>query len=185
MSKKIKTIIMYALAITAILGAFMFNQIASKNDSKALDDLFNPVAEPIITDDNPLYVFVDIKGAVQSPGVYKMAASDRVYQLIERAGGSLGEADLTTINQAAILTDGSIIYIPTTGENIEEDSTTLININTASIDQLITLPNIGEATAKAMLDYRNEQLFESKESILEVSGIGDATFEAVKDLITY
>lgn len=142
-------------------------------------------------------IVVQISGAVPRPGVYALPKGARVQDLISAAGGFLAEAEKETINLARSLEDGErldIAYvegfspvIPTPQEAViaSTSDTNLININTASSFELDTLPGIGPTTAGKIIDYREKNgPFTSTESIVNVSGIGPATYERIKDLIT-
>lgn len=142
-------------------------------------------------------IYVDVKGAVYYPGVYQMEKDCRVFEVLEKAGGFTPEADEKVVNQAQILTDQALLYIPKKGEELKEetvitnnqgntnlDSKEKVNINTADSQLLQTLPGIGEKKAQAILEYRESQgSFPSIEALMEISGIGVATFEKLKDLI--
>lgn len=141
--------------------------------------------------------YVDIKGAVNYPDVYEVTADMRVADVVELAGGFLPEADLTAVNLSMRLTDQMMIFIPKEGEErLESGQLTAIpdtlneeekkvNINTAESDILQTLPSIGEKKAEVIIDYRQENgSFQTIEEIKKVSGIGEKTFEGLKDLIT-
>ncbi|MGD9568508.1 MAG: helix-hairpin-helix domain-containing protein [Sedimentibacter sp.] len=130
-------------------------------------------------------IYVDIDGAVNKPGVYELGNGDRVIDAINMAGGLNENAYTKNLNKARVLTDGEKIYILSLdeAENISEDSN-LININTASINDLMSLPGIGEVYAERIIDYRNNKSFGSVEEIKNIEGIGDKTFEKIKDLIT-
>ncbi|EPD54367.1 comEA protein [Paenisporosarcina sp. HGH0030] len=141
-------------------------------------------------------VVVDVKGQVLTPGVYTLTHGSRVLDAIQLAGGILPSADEKALNLAAKLTDEMVIYVPLIGEkdvattiSTTPDSTreksTIININTADEMTLMTLSGIGPSKAKAILAYREEKgLFQSIEDLKEVSGIGDQTFEQLKDFIS-
>ena len=133
-------------------------------------------------------IFVDVCGAVETPGVYELPAGSRVFEAVRMAGGLLGDAREDAVNQAALLEDGQQIYIPKEGEipSVEEGSVSdgLVNINTADIEELTTLPGIGEAKAADIIAYREEHgSFSSIEEIKEVNGIKDAVFEKIKEKI--
>ena len=142
------------------------------------------------TDQN---IFVQVSGAVVSPGVYELPGDSRVYAAIEAAGGLLQTADDSDINQAAILEDGQKIYVYSAEEMaklqeaaIAEESANdgLININTADVQLLTTLPGIGENKAKQIVAYRDSNgAFSSIEDIKNVSGIGDGIFNQINSLI--
>lgn len=129
----------------------------------------------------PLEVYVS--GAVRNPGLYELARGSRAQDALDAAGGPSAEADLDEVNLARELVDGEQVHFPEEGER--EDTSFPININTASASALTELPGIGPATAQAIVDYRDANgSFASIEEIQNVSGIGAATFETIKDLIT-
>ncbi|KFZ27159.1 MAG: ComE operon protein 1 [Candidatus Izimaplasma bacterium HR2] len=151
--------------------------------------------EPITTEDlteEPEYIYIDIKGQVQNPGVYKVLKDSRLFQLVSLAGGTTGNADTLAINLSLKLYDQQVVYIPSYEDSypiiidvIENNSNGIININSASLELLDTLPGIGPSTAQSIIDYRTEiGFFESIEDIMSVTGIGEATFNDIKDLIT-
>ncbi len=141
-------------------------------------------------------VVVDVKGQVALPGVYTLSANKRVLDAITLAGGLLPTADERMLNLAAKLVDEMVIYVPTEGEQTPitgqiaqvpgaTSDSDLININTSDENELMTLSGIGPSKAKAIIIYREENgLFQSIEQVKEVSGIGDQTFEAIKDFIS-
>ena len=143
-------------------------------------------------DDSNTDIYVHICGAVINPGVYQVPVGTRVYQALELAGGSSDDAYLSGINLADKLADGQKVYIPAEGENAEGILSTdsggvqsvMINNNTASEAELMTLPGIGQSRAKDIINYRVKNgLFESIDDIMKVSGIKEAAFEKIKDLI--
>lgn len=148
-------------------------------------------------------IIVHITGEVNCPGVVVLKEGSRVVDAIEAAGGEKDDADLNKLNLAYILNDGEKIYIPNKNENSEnqeyitteigegivssttQNSSTKININTASVEELIKLQGIGEATANKIISYRKENgKFQSIDELKNVPGIGDSKFENIKDLIT-
>ena len=141
-------------------------------------------------------VVVDVDGAVANPSVVELPAGSRVADAIDAAGGLTSDADISGINRAAVLTDGEKIYIPEEGEEVSTTSSSsssstssssssdLVNINTADADELDTLPGVGPAIAQAIIDDREANgAFTSIEDIMRVSGIGEAKFANMKDLI--
>lgn len=132
-------------------------------------------------------IYIDIDGAVINPGVYKLVEGSRVIDAINLAGGLRDNAITQNLNKARVLLDGEKIYIYQDGEMeiIEsDDNGGLININTATVDSLMSLPGIGEVYAKRIIEYRNNKKFSSIEEIKNIEGIGDKTFEKLKELIT-
>lgn len=136
-------------------------------------------------------IFVQVAGAVNKPGVYELPQLARVYQALDKAGGLLDDADDSDINQAALLTDGQKIYVYQKGERENMSDTTsetdsdLININTASAEELQQLPGIGATKAIGIVTYREENNgFSSIEDIKNVSGIGESIFSQIESSIT-
>lgn len=137
-------------------------------------------------------VTVHVAGAVARPGVYSLASGSRVADAVAQAGGFAENAAQDGINQARILRDQEQIHVPT----VIEFATTLrsaspirqpdlININTATIDDLDTLPEIGPAIAARIVAYREAKgRFKRADDLLNVSGIGLATLEKIRELIT-
>jgi competence protein ComEA len=152
---------------------------------------FEPITN-IQHDDSPEYIYIDIKGNVNNPGVYKLTVDSRLFQLLNLAGGTTSKADTLAINLSLKLYDQQVIYIPSYEDNypiitevIDGSTQVIININNASLELLDTLPGIGPSTAKSIIDYRTEVgFFESVEDIMNVTGIGESTYNEIKDLIT-
>lgn len=153
-------------------------------------------------------ICVDIGGAVVSPGVYNVDSGTRLYEVIDLAGGLLSNADTDSINRAEYVEDGEKIYIPSKaavsadgseqaaseeitqsdaaqGGNAADTASSggLVNINSASKDELMTLKGIGEAKADSIIEYRSKTRFRSKEDIKDVDGIGDSIYNNIKDYI--
>jgi competence protein ComEA len=151
-------------------------------------------AQQVSSSPSPSVVLiVDVAGAVQQPGVYEFAEGDRVIDAIERAGGSLPKADLSLLNLAAPLTDGTQILVPKAGQAAggvpgaggTGSSSGLININSASATELETLSGIGEVLAATIVEYREQNgPFASVEDLMDVSGIGPATLDEIRDQVT-
>jgi len=137
-------------------------------------------------------LIVDVAGAVRRPGVYEFGEGDRVIDAIERAGGPLAKADLSLLNLAAPLTDGTQILVPKTGPpgaapvgGGSGSAGGLLNINTASATDLEGLSGIGEVLAATIVDYRDQNgPFASVDDLEDVSGIGPATLEEIRDQVT-
>ena len=152
-------------------------------------------------------VIIHVVGEVNSPGVVTLEEGARIIDAINAAGGKTEEADLSKINLAYVVEDGTQIYIPRINENLnqvelisteagqsvvinnsninEEENNTKVNINTANKEKLETLPGIGETTAQKIIDYREQNgKFTKIEDLQNVSGIGEAKFNSLKDKIT-
>jgi len=142
----------------------------------------------------PAPIRVYVSGAVNHPDVYSLPAGTINRDAISAAGGALPEADLNRVNLAQPLSDGQQIYVPRVGEVIAVEPsagaaapvlTGPVNINTATQAQLEALPHIGPAIAGRIIQYREEHgPFARIEDIQNVPGIGPATFDDIKDLIT-
>jgi competence protein ComEA len=152
------------------------------------------VADPSPT---PAVLFVHVAGWVRRPGVYELHEGDRVIDAIELAGGARPRAQLSALNLAAPLTDGQQVLVPgpspPAGGSAVPGATspsatpgaTLVNVNSAPAEELETLPGIGEVLAQAIISYREEHgPFTSVDQLEDVSGIGPATLEEIRDLVT-
>lgn len=133
-------------------------------------------------------ITVEVAGAVVAPGIYEVPVQSRVIDGIEAAGGIVQDADLSSINQVAFLLDGQKVTIPFEASSAAEAPQSIItgplNINTATVDQLVELPGIGEVKAQAIVDYRNQNgPFASVDRLLAVDGITESILEELRPLI--
>lgn len=192
------------LFLLILIGYFYFN---SNEEEIFLDESINIKEEKEPIESNNFYV--DVKGAVKDPGVYLVNDGERVIDAINKAGGLNKNANTSNINLSKRLTSEMVVIVYTNNEvkngskksecdtecNCEvievnnciesESSSDKVNINTASIDELMTLSGIGQSKAESIISYREEKgNFKSIEEIKNVSGIGDALFESIKDGIT-
>ncbi|NLY71505.1 MAG: hypothetical protein GX076_07505 [Clostridiales bacterium] len=154
-------------------------------------------------------IVVELAGEVNNPSVYILTKGSRVYEAIELAGGLTEEADTRNTNLAAILQDEMKIYIPskeevkameeqsgtkagsdyiggnTTANSSNQNKNSKVNLNTANSIQLQQLRGVGPSTAEKIIEYRNKHgRFNKIEDIMNVSGIGEKTFENLKNFIT-
>ena len=132
---------------------------------------------------------VELAGAVKEPGVYELPKGTHLDDAITLAGGSTHDADLSKLNLALVLKDGQKITIPIKNSQgplgFASAPAGLMDINTASLEQLMDLPGIGEQKAQAILSYRDEHgSFQKIEDLMEVPGVGESIFEEIKNLIT-
>lgn len=186
MKSLIKKYYIYLILIVSLLVIVSFIPLGEEVPS----NIFEPT---MVNDEEGLqYIYIDIKGEVKNPGVYKVIKDSRLFQLLNFAGGTTSEADTLAINLSLKLYDQQVVYIPSYEDSfpiiidvINNNLLGIININSASLELLDTLPGVGPATAQSIIDYRIEfGFFESIEEIMNVSGIGEATFNEIKDLIT-
>jgi competence protein ComEA len=135
-----------------------------------------------------------ITGEVNNPGVYELKNGDRVKDIVDMAGGFTDEADTVNINLAQKIRDEDRVYIPKLGESPPEFETNkkpalidinLIDINSATVSELSALPGIGNVKGQNIVNHRESfGKFKSIEELKNVSGIGEKTFEGLKDLVT-
>lgn len=136
---------------------------------------------------------VHVVCAVVAPGVYDLGSNARVEDAVAAAGGALPDADLARVNLAASVQDGQQVCLPRAGEPspagvspgaFGSETPAVVNLNTASRDQLVELPGVGEVTAKKIIDYRERHgPFASVRSLLDVPGIGEAKLAQLEDLV--
>jgi competence protein ComEA len=153
-------------------------------------------------------VVVHVAGAVVSPGVRRLPPGSRVIDAVDAAGGALPGADLPRINLAAPLVDGQQVYVPKPGEELPVAAGAglpagsgaagtggplpgapgpgaTVDLNTATAEQLDTLPGVGPATAAAIIAHRDQHgPFTSVDQLLDVRGIGEAKLEQLRDLVS-
>lgn len=211
---KNRNIIFIALSLVAVGGAGIFYlrqpaqdpiEIVPAQSTATSAPTSTPVPSPTPT---PAPVRVYVTGAVANSDVYFLPAGSIVKDAIEAAGGFTPEADAERINQALELKDQQQIHVPRQGQENPpppvqggQETTSAqssepaggnaapvgepINLNTATLEQLDTLPGIGPAIGRRIIEYRESVGgFTSIEEITQVSGIGDATFAKIKGLIT-
>lgn len=169
-----------------------------------------PTGEPLPTP-TPQPISVYVNGAVNVPGVYTVSADSRVEQAIAAAGGLSADAFTEGVNLAFPLFDGAQVYVLTQaqvaestddivadlalsggtglgisgGDDSSSESGALININTATKEELETIPGVGPSTAESILAYREDEgSFGQIEDIMNVSGIGEGKFEQMREFIT-
>lgn len=194
---------MFALcACTPSSMDITFEEVSSEEETETVEETEEETSTLEVAEETESgSCFVYVCGAVASPGVYELPAGSRAYEALELAGGALDDAASTAINLAEEVYDGEQLYVPTWDEYnsgwepetstaaaetvASGESSALININTATKEELMTLNGIGEARAEAIIAYREENgSFSQIEDIMLVSGIKDAAFEKIKDYIT-
>lgn len=125
----------------------------------------------------PTLMEVEIKGAISNPGVYTLKRNSSISTLIKRSGPLLENADTSRISFTHILQDQDVVVIP------EIKGIKLISLNSATKEELQTLPGIGPSIAQRIIDYRESSTFQTLEQIKDVKGIGEALFNKIQDKI--
>ena len=214
--KKYIYLISFIILLIGAIFLFFIKKNLQDNSVVILEEKIEQVQEE--TYEEEIYT-IDIKGAVQKPGVYKVPKTYVINDVINEAGGLTKNADTSLTNLSKKITNEMVIIIYTKDEvkksnikdtvikviekecvcpNIQNDGcinteitdtitnqeTPLVNINTASQDELMTIPGIGESKAKAIIEYRKQHSFNTIEDIMNVSGIGNTLYESIKIYIT-
>lgn len=178
------------VAVTAFVVIAAFFVFVMKSDNDPGEEVIETETLNNITEEASAVIYVDIGGEVNNPMLAQLKDGSRVDDAIKAAGGTTENADLTDINRAAFVEDGEKIYIPAKPEFEESAdgnytqvySDGKININTADAVELQELDGVGPATADKIIEYREQNgRFSSAEDIKNVSGIGEKTFEKMKD----
>jgi competence protein ComEA len=188
--KEHRGILFFFVIVIALAGVILVQIRQPKPEPLRLSTV-DPFPTPEATS-TPAPLQVYVSGAVQQPDVYTLAPDSIVKDALLAAGGATDDADLDRINLAQRVVDGQHVYVPREGEEdlpVEPPSSQAdpgkVNINTADSRTLESLPGIGPVIAQRIVDYREAHgPFERIEDIMEVSGIGTATFEGMQDLIT-
>ena len=180
-----------------IIGTVFFVQTMQPNQPEAIVVQTNTAEKPEDSFSQPETIknelVVHVAGAVQNPGVYTLQDGSRVEDAITRAQ-LLPQSDADALNRAALLSDGQKIVVPFAGESqtshplAESEGGTMpndkVNLNHATLAQLMTLPGIGEVKAQAIMQYRQEHNgFQTIDQLLQVNGIGSAIYSQIADLV--
>ena len=219
-----KTIIIITISLVLIILTNTLQYYYFKNSIK--EQPSNDISLENHQEQEQEYIYIDIRGEIKKPGVYKISKDKRVIDAIEIAKGLTKSADTSVNNLSMQLKDEMVIIIYSKQEvknfiktketeqlkeencskeenNIKNDScitqdkkenktttkkeetkTSIININTASLEELSTLKGIGSKKAQKIIEYRTKTPFKTKEQIMEVSGIGESLYNKIKDNIT-
>lgn len=182
------------LAIVAIVAALVLVFAATR----AIDERTAP---PIIIDNALVQpgIVVDLRGEVAKPGVYELPAGSRLDDAIVAAGGLTDDADLTQLNLASRLQDGTIVTVPGPASGpgepavagdpdngvIGADPSGLVNLNTADVKELESLPGVGEVTAGRIIEYRETHgPYRSVDDLVHVQGVSTRTINGLRDVVT-
>ena len=187
-------LIMLGVIIYYIYSTLYISNYSAENNELIINNFIEEINNNSITEPSDINtIVVYICGEVKENKVITLSENSRICDAIDAAGGLTNNADLTNINLAYILEDGEKIYIPKKGEEIENNiissynhssSSNKININKASQTELETIPGIGPSTALKIVNYRTENgKFNNIEDIKNISGIGNAKFNNIKEYI--
>jgi competence protein ComEA len=193
-------------ALVLLLAAFAIAIVVSVSGGGA-----HSVAAPVVAvtataapDDavTPSSMYVHVLGAVERPGLYRLGTGARVIDAVASAGGLTADADPSAVNLARPLGDGEQLVVPHVGDPAPANGSSgaggaagvagvagvagaKVNLNTATTDQLDTLPRVGPAMAQKIVQWREQNgRFASIDDLMNVSGIGQKTFDGLKDLVT-
>jgi competence protein ComEA len=189
------------LLIGAFATAVLVGMLAPRGDSGHVPSVSVTAADssgstPEATE--PAVLYVHVLGAVQRPGLYTLAAGSRVVDAVGAAGGMTDDAEQSGVNLARLLNDGEQLVVPHVGDPVQQPQAPgpggqavgappggKVNLNTATEAELDTLPRVGPAMAAKILAWRAENgRFTSIDDLMNVSGIGQKTFDGLKDLVT-
>lgn len=207
MKAKLKYIIIAIIILVALVVSYVLSldnkEVSAENVEITKTDVANVTSK----------VYVDIKGSVKKPGVYQVSADSIVWDIVNLSGGFTKNAYTKNINLSQKVKDEMVIYVfsknemskmnntvktdtacttnvinydncITTEKNATETSTSLVNINTASKEELMTVSGIGASKADSIIAYRIKTPFSKIEDIMNVSGIGESLFDKIKKYIT-
>ena len=209
-----KKILIYCILLSVyILGFIYLNNKINKKETPKIENIVtkeeyeekeeqNQESSKMNISTVEEYIFVDIKGAVKKPGVYKLNVNSRVIDAINISGGLVKNSNTEYINLSKVLKDSEIIKVYTNEEvkkleeqnkipleqensKIDEEKNHLININKASKEELKELNGIGDAKAESIIEYRNTiGKFKSIDELKNVDGISETIFDKIKNFIT-
>ena len=199
LNKKQKIIVGVLISIMFIfIGYYILNKTENSNFIDLEEEMIDDQEDVIEIEKEDDEIVVHVTGEVENEGIVKVKKDSRLIDVIEEAGGTTDEADLSKVNLAYTVEKKQKIYIPNTQEPIEEYVTDdagegvipeeaktnkgKVNINTAKQTELETLNGIGPSTALKIIDFRNENgEFKKIEDIKDVPGIGESKYESIKD----
>ena len=179
-----------SLALLLLLGRFV---LGAGTTTTAAPLPLPPAAGAGVTGLPSSRVVVDVVGAVRRPGLYRLAQGSRIADALTRAGGATAKADLAQVNLAAPLADGEQVVVPRRGAGVGAPGAGTapvggpaapVQLSTATLEQLDSLPGVGPVTAQKILDYRQEHgAFQSVDELDAVPGIGPKRLEQLRELV--
>ena len=188
-SQRVSVAILAAAILGSVAGGAYL--LVRTSDSRGGIEIVLPTATAVAPPDIKVYV----TGAVRAPGVYDVAENSRLVDALDAAGGATDDADLAAVNLASRVSDEQHFHVPTAGETVQDApvrpspsaggaASGKIDLNSAGVEALTSLPNIGDVRAKAIVSYREAKgPFPDVDALLDVTGIGPATLEAIRDLV--
>ena len=199
--KQRKIVIIICILVIILVGWKIYD--SSNFETEEENQVFDSSTQESKTEDEEELVIVHVTGEVKKPGVVRVKEGSRVEDIVKAAGGLTENADISNINLAYVVEDGTKIRIPSTDDEKQEEYITqsigegiimqeesnnsrssIVNINTANETELEELPGIGASIAGRIIEYRNKNgKFKSIEDIKNVTGIGNSKYEKIKDLI--
>jgi competence protein ComEA len=204
-----KYIVYIGVIAVLLVGVFSVNYLYQPNETINSDiALVDDITTGITNNEEDNYFYIDIKGCVKNPGVYKVNDQMIVNDAIKLSGGLTKNASTKNINLASKLKEGMVIYIYSKYEltnttavttsitndvyysndsDVQNTTSSIsgkVNINTATKEQLMSISGVGESKAIAIIEYRNTNRFNTIEDIMNVSGIGESLFAKIKEYIT-
>jgi competence protein ComEA len=183
--------LVFLVAVVAI--AVVLTLWVTRENEPTGVEIFIPTPAPVV---------FQVTGAVNAPGVYSLDGSPRITDVIDAAGGLTDEADEGRINLALVVRDGARIDIPKVGDSttatgsgnlpgvtqgvvnpepVTTGTSGLLDLNSATKDELVSLPGIGEVRAQSIIDWRSTNLITAVDDLLAISGIGHATVDSIRD----
>ena len=177
-----------SLALILLLGRFV---LGAGTTTTAAPLPLPPAAGAGVTGLPSSRVVVDVVGAVRRPGLYRLAQGSRIADAVTRAGGATAKADLAQVNLAAPLADGEQVVVPRRGAAVAAAGSSSaagpaapVQLSTATLEQLDSLPGVGPVTAQKILDYRQKHgAFQSVDELDAVPGIGPKRLEQLHELV--
>ena len=178
-----------SLALILLLGRFV---LGAGTTTTAAPLPLPPAAGAGVTGLPSSRVVVDVVGAVRRPGLYRLAHGSRIADALTRAGGATAKADLAQVNLAAPLADGEQVVVPRRGAGVARrrgsgsaaGPAAPVQLSTATLEQLDSLPGVGPVTAQKILDYRQKHgAFQSVDELDAVPGIGPKRLEQLHELV--
>ncbi len=199
--KQRKILIIIGILVIILIGWKIYD--SSNFETEEESQIIDSNVQESKTDDEEELVIVHVIGEVKKPGVVRVKEGSRVEDIVKAAGGLTENADISNINLAYVVEDGTKIRIPSADDEKQEEYITqsigegiimqeesnnsrssIVNINTANETELEELPGIGASIAGRIIEYRNKNgKFKNIEDIKNVTGIGDSKFEKIKSLI--